>query len=183
MTKKKKKRNLLWKVPQIIFRKCFITLKYKEGEVSGKKCLCVIIGLEACWLSGKESACQCRRHRFDPWVVKIPGRRKSQCAPVFLPGKSHGQRSLQAVVHGVAKGQMWLSTHISTVGTVTLSVPLVILSTNAFVLFFFTLCCPLSTYLKQKQNHTLFLHLLYPFLWYVCVTRRSHNSRIKETWY
>ena len=72
MSKKKKKRNLLWKVPQIIFRKCFITLKYKEGEVSGKKCLCVIIGLEACWLSGKESACQCRRHRFDPWSQKVP---------------------------------------------------------------------------------------------------------------
>ena len=24
------------------------------------------------WLSGKESACQCRRSRFDPWVGKIP---------------------------------------------------------------------------------------------------------------
>ena len=24
------------------------------------------------WLSGKESTCQCRRHRFDPWVMKIP---------------------------------------------------------------------------------------------------------------
>ena len=24
------------------------------------------------WLSGKESACQCRRHRFDPWVGKEP---------------------------------------------------------------------------------------------------------------
>ena len=31
------------------------------------------------WLSGKEYACQCRRHRrrgFDPWVGKIPWRRK-----------------------------------------------------------------------------------------------------------
>ena len=27
------------------------------------------------WLSGKESACQCRRLRFDPWVGKIPRRR------------------------------------------------------------------------------------------------------------
>ena len=45
------------------------------------------------WLSGKESACQCRRH-FDPWVGKIPWRRKWQPTPVFLPGKSHGQRSL-----------------------------------------------------------------------------------------
>ena len=32
---------------------------------------------------------------FDPWVVrKIPWRRKQQPTPVFLPGKSHGQRSL-----------------------------------------------------------------------------------------
>ena len=46
------------------------------------------------WLSGKESTCQCRRHRFDPWVGKIPWRRKWQPTPVFLPGESHGQRSL-----------------------------------------------------------------------------------------
>ena len=47
--------------------------------------------------SGKESACQCRRHkrcRFDPCVGKIPWRRKLQPTPVFLSGKSHGQRSL-----------------------------------------------------------------------------------------
>ena len=25
------------------------------------------------WYSGKEPACQCRRHGFDPWVRKIPG--------------------------------------------------------------------------------------------------------------
>ena len=34
------------------------------------------------------------RHRFDPWVGKIPWSRKWQHAPVFLPEKSHGQRSL-----------------------------------------------------------------------------------------
>ena len=48
------------------------------------------------WLSSKESM-QYRRHRrhgFDPCVGKIPGRRKWQPTPVFLPGKSHGQRSL-----------------------------------------------------------------------------------------
>ena len=45
----------------------------------------------------KEFACQCMRHRrfgFNPWVRKIPWRRKWQPSPVFLPGKSHGQRSL-----------------------------------------------------------------------------------------
>ena len=46
------------------------------------------------WLSGKESACQCRRHGFDPWVRKMPWRRKWQPTPVFLPGESHGRRSL-----------------------------------------------------------------------------------------
>ena len=36
----------------------------------------------------------CGRSRFDPWVRKIPWRRKWQPTPVFLPGKSHGQRSV-----------------------------------------------------------------------------------------
>ena len=31
---------------------------------------------------------------FDPWVRKISWKRKWQPTPVFLPGKSHGQRSL-----------------------------------------------------------------------------------------
>ena len=31
----------------------------------------------------------------NPWVGKIPWRRKWQPTPVFLPGKSHGQRSLE----------------------------------------------------------------------------------------
>ena len=45
---------------------------------------------------------QCRRHssitgqatRFNPWVRKIPWRKKWQPTPVFLPGKFHGKRSL-----------------------------------------------------------------------------------------
>ena len=43
------------------------------------------------WLRGKESSCQCRRHRFDPWVRKVPWSSKWQTSPVFLPGKLHGQ--------------------------------------------------------------------------------------------
>ena len=34
------------------------------------------------------------RPGFEPWVGKIPWRRKWQSTPVLLPGKSHGQRSL-----------------------------------------------------------------------------------------
>jgi len=47
--------------------------------------------------SGKEPACQSRRHkrlRFDPWVRNLPWRRAWQPTPVLLPGESHGQRSL-----------------------------------------------------------------------------------------
>ena len=47
--------------------------------------------------SGEEPTCQCRRHRrcwFDPWAWKILWRRAWPPTPVFLPGESHGQRSL-----------------------------------------------------------------------------------------
>ena len=57
------------------------------------------------WLGGKESTSQCRRCGFDSWVRKIPWRRKWQPTPVFLPGKSHGQRSLV----DLAKIWTWLS--------------------------------------------------------------------------
>ena len=46
--------------------------------------------------SGKEPACQFRRHKrcgFDPWIGKIPWRRAWQPTPVFLPGEPHKQRS------------------------------------------------------------------------------------------
>ena len=36
-----------------------------------------------------------KRHGFNPWVGKIPWRSKWQLIPVFFPGKSHGQRSLE----------------------------------------------------------------------------------------
>ena len=47
--------------------------------------------------SGKEPACQYRRHKrpgFNPWIGKTPWRRERQPAPVFLPRKFHRQKSL-----------------------------------------------------------------------------------------
>ena len=58
--------------------------------------------------SDKEPACQHRTRkgcRLDPWVRKIPWRRKWQPTPAFLPGESHGQRSLGATVHGVSRSR------------------------------------------------------------------------------
>ena len=40
------------------------------------------------------NAGEAREHGFNPWVCKIPWRRKQQSTPVFLPGKFHGQRNL-----------------------------------------------------------------------------------------
>ena len=54
------------------------------------------LGLQR-WLSGWRiwwHFRSCRRHGFDPWVRKIPRGRSWQPTPVFLPGKSHRQRSL-----------------------------------------------------------------------------------------
>ena len=72
------------------------------------------------YLSGRELACQCRRHRrymLDPWVKKIPWTRKRQPIPVFLPGESHGQRSLAGYSPWCSKESdrtEWLSTHART---------------------------------------------------------------------
>ena len=46
------------------------------------------------WLKKKKIPLASRRYGFDPWVRKIPWRRKWEPIPVFLPGKSRGQRSL-----------------------------------------------------------------------------------------
>ena len=54
------------------------------------------------WLSGKESARQCRIRGLDPWVRKIPWSRKWQPTLISLPRKSH-RGDGWATVHGVAE--------------------------------------------------------------------------------
>ena len=68
------------------------------------------------WLRGKDSACQCRRCGFDPWVRTIPWRRAWQPTPVFLLGEFHEKRSLvgyslelQRVGHDLATKWQYLS--------------------------------------------------------------------------
>ena len=88
----------------------------RPPEGSSASCLRLLCGgvhchqaVRSCFLDGSvvKTACQCRRRKrrtFDPWVCKrctfdpsvgkIPWRRAWQPTPVFLPGESHGQRSL-----------------------------------------------------------------------------------------
>ena len=59
----------------------------------------------------KEPTCQCRRckkHGFNPWIRKVPWRRKWQSTPLFLPGKYHGQRSLAGYSPGVTQNRTQL---------------------------------------------------------------------------
>ena len=56
--------------------------------------------------SSKEPTCQCRRHkrcRLDPWVGKIPCRRKRQPTSVFLLGNPMNRGAWESTVHRVAK--------------------------------------------------------------------------------
>ena len=65
------------------------------------------------WLSGKQTPCQCRRHkgrRFDPRVGRIPWRRRWQPTPVFLSGESHGWRILAGCIQSIGlqrEGHDW----------------------------------------------------------------------------
>ena len=99
--------NQILSFKEIIFRQCNKEEKNKRAfddkvwflmqEQDGH-----ILGLteELCffratwWFFGEESTCQCKRCRYNPWVGKIPWRRKWQPTPVFLPGKSCEKRIL-----------------------------------------------------------------------------------------
>ena len=86
-------------------RECSKPLKFPPSHL-------LAIFLFADGSAGKESACQCRRHRrcgFDPWLGKIPWGSKWQPSPVFLLEKPRGQRSLADYSLGVIKSWTGLS--------------------------------------------------------------------------
>ena len=49
-----------------------------------------------------DNAGDLKRHAFDPWVGRYPGGGRATHS-IFLPGESHGQRSLAAMVLRVTK--------------------------------------------------------------------------------
>ena len=64
---------------------------------------------------GKESTCNAEDPSSIPGLGRSSWRRKWQPTPVFLPGRSHGQRSLAGYSHGVGRDlatrqQQWIST-------------------------------------------------------------------------
>ena len=83
---------------QLIFDKQIKNWMHKvHPQFANLRCAMSSQGASQAVLAVKKPACQCRRRKrcgFDPWVGKIPWRRAWQPTPVFLPGESHGQKSL-----------------------------------------------------------------------------------------
>ena len=63
------------------------------------------------WLTWRRICLPCRRPSFGPWVGKIPWQREQLPTPVFLPGESHGQRSLAGHSPWITKSQTEWLTH------------------------------------------------------------------------
>ena len=66
------------------------------------------------WLSGQEFACLCRWCGFEPWVGKMLWQKKWLPTLVFLPGRSHGQRSLAGYSPWGRRRHDWAHTHTYT---------------------------------------------------------------------
>ena len=111
-------------------------------------------------LSGKQSTYQCSRRkrlRFDPWVRKIPWRRKWLPTPVFLPGKPCGQRSLVGCSpwgHKRVRHTKWL-THTINVGwmNVSLTIASDIPLAHGNICYFLSLWFPTSEHSNMEWKH------------------------------
>ena len=141
--------------------------------------------------SGKEPACQCRRHkrcRFEPWVGKIPWRRKWQPAPIFLPGKFHGQKSLAGYSMWDRKEIRLTTKHIE-IFQIIIYFLLVVFSLISiwpeYIVFWgFANCCPggqTSVFISDillEHSHT---HLFMYYLWLLsCYNSRMNSYDIRH---
>ena len=97
----KHRQLLFWTV--LAFQGCLDRLKVSP-QSTGQ--LCYPSSMRKTGLPGDSVVKNLSAHAgdmFDPQVRKIPWRREWPPTPVFLSGKSYGQRSLVETVHGVAK--------------------------------------------------------------------------------
>ena len=103
--KRKEKRNLFKLTPKMklfvercVPRQWFLLchLQITDNTQPYKHTTFIPQGQALAWGWVFESSClpPPREMWLDPWVGKIPWRRAWQPTPVFLPGESHGQRSL-----------------------------------------------------------------------------------------
>ena len=87
---------IIWNYLGWIFRLSQFCYQRKQRALTVLRVMEFWSGFATC-TSGKEPACQCRRHkrcRFNSWVGKMLWRMAWQPTPIFLPGEFHGRRSL-----------------------------------------------------------------------------------------
>ena len=112
----------------------------------------------------KESACQCRRCRFDPWVGKIPWRRKWQPLQYPWTEEPGGLQSMGCKELGLTErlktqhmcGQMFSLLLRICLGV---KVPMWLFNVN----FFFKYCCPKEFHyfiVLVAMYESQFLHIL-----------------------
>ena len=154
-------------------------LIWNDYSYSWIKCAMFLIGSFSDGTSGKEPACQGRRHKrcgFSPWVRKIPWRRSWQPTLVFLPGKSHGQRSLEDLILLIADIFLFLFFNFSFFPNFSL----ILYMTPIYLL-------PQQLYF-EKQNQWLFQSLQYTVItitkWWLrissCVVPSTKNIKFVE---
>ena len=64
----------------------------------------MIIDMNSWWLSGKESSCQYRRCRFDPWIRRSPGEGNGNPLQHSCLENPMDRGVWRAAVHGITKG-------------------------------------------------------------------------------
>ena len=78
---------------------------YPMFKTATKKWLLYLFASIPWWFSGKESACQCRRRRFDPWVRKILEKEMATHSSILawrIPAAEEPRRD-GTIAHWVAK--------------------------------------------------------------------------------
>ena len=115
--------------------------------------------------SGKDPACQCK---FNPWVGKIPWRRKWQPTPIFLPGKSYWERSLVGYSPWCYKESDMIELHARVrTHTHTHTLFLLFFSFNLYTIVRW-LIHHSGTELEVSKSHFIFsfISLLYTFIYF-----------------
>ena len=116
------------------------------------------------WGSVGRVCLQCRRSGFIPWVGKIPWRREWQPSPVFLPGESHGQRSVAGYSpwgHKESDTTKWLSlftSHVHKAASfgirpITTHSHLLIIMMDVFCR---CICCYVSLFVRNVESYFIY---------------------------
>ena len=133
------------------------------------------------WWLRQESVClQCGRPGFNPWVRKIAWRRRWKPTPVFLPGKSHGWRSLVGYSSWVAKSQTRLNDFTHSSLRKTSGWDILLLWEIKIGNIFFTRIYVLSLVSVVVVNTCQFCNLVKDYIWQEKILKHKTSQQTKN---